>query len=231
GDLRNPVTGDPAYDVWDTRQSWITTLKTALLGTPKTLAGLEAMLQNSLGVPIEDLKALDQERQQGNSIEKRLDQLTLPANAFFHVMWIYDLVAKGVSVLSSEWDDVYSILIQVSKRRSFADWRSVEETLSLVLGPDHFKIPDPLPLTFPPQEPAPLPAWRATHSDRQDWQDTLQSRIDQEQGVRDALAQAVGTTEEVLLPKLRDALVWVSNSKGWTLEERAKWFGDTLLID
>ena len=122
-------------------------------------------------------------------------------------------------------------MIQVQKRRAFSAWRNEEQAQELILSPDEFKIPPPPPLTFPPVEPAPLPEWLATLSDRQDWQELLQGRMDQQQAAHDALREAVGAVEEAALPELRDALVWVSNTGGSSLDVRAKWFGDRLLID
>ena len=138
GDLRTPVTGDPAYDLWHARHQWVTALRTTMQGTPQTLAGLDDLLQKSLGTSVEDLKALDQESQRGISIAKRLEQLTLPINAYSRLVRIQDLVAQGTPVLSADWDDVYAILTQVSKCRAFAAWHAEEQ--GVVLSPDYFTL-------------------------------------------------------------------------------------------
>jgi peptidoglycan hydrolase-like protein with peptidoglycan-binding domain len=180
---------------------------------------------------VKSIIGLDQARANGDDIELRLDQFNLPLDAFARLARMRNLLVSGAPVLTSEWDEVYAILMQVQKRRLFGAWRTEEQAQALLLGPDDFKIPPPPPLRFPPVEPAPLPEWLATQSDRQDWQDTLQARIDQQQVAHDALLEAVASTEEVTLPELRDALVWASNTTGFSLDARAKWFGDRLLID
>src|SRR5262249_25766336 len=179
-DLRHAFQGT-AYDLWDTRQTAIgnkmAALQTARQASPTPLAGLDTILMSALSISAEALGAIDQDRQQGKGIDKRLDQLTLPTDAFAQLIRVYTLAKAGppVQPSESEWQDVYAILTQVFKRRLFAQWRAEEAAATLVLGPDDFHIPDPPPLTFPLQEPPLLPAWRATRSDRQDWQDTLQA--------------------------------------------------------
>lgn len=202
------------------------------LGAPVTGVewdAVEAILAQA--VLVKSGMGLGDERDQGQDIEPRLDQFSLPIDAFSYLLRMRKLIASGGSLLASEWDEVYAILTQVQKRRKFGEWRNHEQAQKLLLGPDRFMIPTPPPLTFPPPEPEPLPAWLATWSNRQEWQDRLQTRIDQEQAVLDALREAVGAAEEATLPQLRDALVWASNSQGPTLEDRAKWCGDKLLID
>ena len=72
--------------------------------------------------------------------------------------------------------------------------------------------------------------WRATPKARQEWQNTLQTRIDQQQAMIDAWRSAISATEETL-PALRDALVMATDAVGVNLDGKAKWVTDNLLID
>jgi hypothetical protein len=205
-------------------------------GAPITSAEWEAAETIlAQAIQVKSIIGLGDEHSAGQEVEPRLAQFNLPLDAFSYLLRMRNLVASGADLLGSEWDEVYAILMQVQKRRMFGAWRLDEQaqdlTPPLLLAPDYFKLPEPPPLTFPPPEPTPLPPWLATWSDRQDWLDMLQARIDQEQALLEALQEAVSATEEITLPQLRDALVWVSNSHGTTLEARAKWFSDNLLID
>jgi hypothetical protein len=241
GDLRDPVLNDPddpAFDLWNARHELVLHQIASFHQAPKTVAGIETIMQGTIGIPTADLIALNQGAQAGDSIDQRLAQLTLPADAFSHLMQIRTLLEKQAALLGSEWDDVASILTQVWKQRMSAHWRDEEQKATgLFFGPECFLIPEPPPITYPPKIPPPLPPWRASSSDRQDWQDALQARIDEVQTVTDALTSAVDATEEATLPKLRDALVWLAQglhqkqAEFVDLDARAKWVGDTLLID
>jgi hypothetical protein len=196
----------------------------------QTLAGLETLLAGTLGVPPETLGMLAAQQAEGHDIAPRLEQLSLGVEAFARLLTVHQLLQAGAPVTPQEWQDVSSILAQVRKRRLFATWQQEEQERGIVLGPDHFRLSD-APLSTPPtqaqtqaQAAPSLPAWRATRQARQDWQDTLQARIDQEATAVQACDALVSATEEEVLPPLRDALVRAS---GLTAEQITK----TLLID
>src|SRR6185436_1671045 len=109
------------------------------------------------------------------------------------------IAAANAVVTSSEWEDVYAIFLQVQKRRQEPAWREVERQKSLTLNPEYFVIPDAAT-----ERTIRLPAWRATAQSRQRWQDTLRSRLDEQQGTGAALRAAISATEEATLPILRD---------------------------
>lgn len=230
-DLKMPATG-PASALWTARKKEIEAHLVAFAAQPRTAGGLKALVLQAVGVEADELKALDEVRQAGEDIEPRLEQLSLTTDAFAYLLRILTLAeAPQPVLLHSEWDEVYAILVQVQKRRTFARWRQEEKKQGLTLGPDHFQFPEVDFTTFPPPPPLELRAWRADWTARRDWQDTLQARIDQEQAVIDALAEAVSAVEEATLPRLRDALVMSTDAKGTRLDQKAKWITDRLLID
>jgi hypothetical protein len=242
GDLKNLTIGNPAYDLWQSRHTWIeeqlTDLQT-LQNAPKTLEGFAEIVQNTLtvtpqnSVTLDTLIGLDTERQQGNNITPQLTELSLSLPTFDYLLRIRNLLTQSVSVpiLDSEWSDVYSILVNVQKRRLFTEWQTEESDRNLTLSQDYFQIPSPDFTQFPPPPPPELPVWRATQAERRDWQDTLQTRIEQEQTVINALSDVVSKTEEETLPKLRDGLILATNVTGNSLESKAKTLIDLLLID
>ena len=229
-DLKNPVSGD-AFSLWQDRSQWVDDQLDTLKQSSKDPAGFNTIVESNLGVTATDLTNLSEVEKEGNDITARLEQLSLPRNAFSYLLRINDLLENISPVLDSEWNDVYSILVQMRKRREFAEWRNEERTQNIILGPDDFKIPGPpAPPQFPPPEPEPLPAWRATWRDCRDWQDALQSRMDQERSTIEGLQEAVSETEEETLLILRDGLIAAIN-EGNTFAEKAKWVTDYLLID
>ncbi|MDL2122821.1 MAG: peptidoglycan-binding protein [Deltaproteobacteria bacterium] len=231
GDLREPTEGE-AYELWQSRHNWVVDQLDAVQSEREAetnpLDGLNVIMEGALGVPVTDLLALEEERKQGNDITAPLDQIGLTNDGFSYLLRIHDLLNSSTPgkdpLLPSEWDDVYSILVQAQKRREFAEWREEERAINILIGPDHFAIPEPSPLEFPPKEPVPLPAWRATEQARRDWQDRLRSRIEQEKNAVDELAELVNSTEEQSLATLRNALITATN-------ESARWLTENLLID
>lgn len=233
-DIKNPSAGDSVFDLCQTRRDWITTRlnnrKTTREAAADELTGFTDIVEDSLGISMADIDAIVSDQESGIVIDPRLAQLTINRDAFTYLLRIRKLIQDGAPVLDSEWDAVYSILVQVEKRRQFADWRDEEKAQNITLGPDFFQIPDPAPIQFPPLTPEPLPEWRAIFSDQRDWQDILEARIEQEKNTINSLEEAVSEAEAIVLPVLRDALITAARP-GVIFEHKAKWLTDNLLID
>lgn len=149
----------------------------------------------------------------GADITARLTQLGLDYNAFDRLVQLRRVAAIG-AIDSDEWNDVYGILIVSRKRRWTARWRDAEKASSVVGGPDHFTVPTVAPLTFPPPPPPERDPWRFDRQTRARWDQTLASRIAEQQGVIEAENAVVTAVEESLLPSLRDALIIASQAPG-----------------
>ncbi|MCB9102284.1 MAG: hypothetical protein H6632_22290 [Anaerolineales bacterium] len=172
---------------------------------------------------------LDREQAQGQDIRDRLAQLSLTSAAFARLLSVRKLLARDEDwVLDEERQDIANILTQLKKRRVSATWQDNEQVEDILLAPEFFKLPEPPALTFPPPEPRQLTAWRATRRDRRDWEDTLQSRIDQVKTIVQAVQTAVSETEEETLPLLRG---WLLNQLMLQVTDKAQWVTDNLLID
>ena len=233
-DLQHVVPGDPAFDVWKARYDRIVVLhdglKTAREADPDTLIGLGKIIKDALGFELADLEALDLERQAGHSIEKRLEQLNLDNGAFTYLMRIRGLAKAQQPITDLEWETVYATLTNAKVQREFAAFRAEEQDKRITLAPDFFKIPKALSTPLPFLQPF-TPLWLSTRQARSEWQDTLQSRIDQEDAVAEGLRSAIGAAEEATLPALRDALIQASDAVGTNLGEQAEWITARLLID
>jgi hypothetical protein len=219
----NTASAGPGPGLWTARRIDIQNQMNALSSQPKTADGLHQMIQSAVGASPDELKSLDQQRATDADVAPRLDQLDLPSDAFSRLVSILKLAEQTPpAVVSSDWDDAINILTQVQKCRSFAKWRHEEESGDVILDPDQFQIAQGSPV---------LPTWRANATDRANFQDALQSRIDEQQAVKQALADSVSAVEENNLPVLRDVLIMAANVKGATLDSKADAVTDALQID
>jgi hypothetical protein len=174
-----------------------------------TLAELDAILQGTLGIPPAELVELGQQADRGANIRARLEQLTLTPDGFRYLLRIRAILEGLQPVRPEEWQGVVAILVAVTKRREFADWRTAERepNNNVLLGPDLFKMPERPAGDFPDSAPPAPPAWRATLRDLREWEQTLEGRIAQDVAVAEGLRAAVSATEEATLPLLRRHLI------------------------
>ncbi|MCG8458716.1 MAG: hypothetical protein MI919_20745 [Holophagales bacterium] len=235
GDLRTPSAGDSAYDLWQARRDLVdarvTFLDSERSAAASDIEGLEAMLEATESGLATELGNLEDRRTQGEDIGPRLDELFLAVDAFDELLRLRRLAIDGVPILDSEWRDGVSILVQVEKGRLIASWREEESTAGLALSPDHFRIPEPAPVAFPPVAESPLPVWRATEAERRNWQRLLEARLEQEKAMIEAWQEGVDTVEAQTLPLLRDALILASDAPGIELAEKADALLGSLLIE
>ncbi len=226
--------GQPVLELWQARRDWVdetlAELDAQRQATTTILAGLDAVLFSTLELDLETWTTLVEATEQGESIGDQLAEHGLTLAELSALRRVRSLAEAESTVLVAEWDDFDSILTQVLKRRRFEEWRQEEHDAGVVLGPDQFRLPEPPALRFPPSEPPPLPAWRASVSARRDWMDRLESRIEQRRTAVEAVQEAVRSTEEATLPALRDALV-AATSRQRTQVATAEELAERLLID
>ena len=251
-DLRNPVSGDPTFDLWSARQLWTASVlmprswlsrrssigagagvpglagPRAAAAVPQPSGGgvdwLERQAVSTLGVPASHLEELADRSERGENPSARLAQLSLTYGEFSALVRTLRLARQSpAAVLDSEWQDAELVFVQAAKRRRYAEWRDEEKLTRIVLGPDHFRLPDHEP---PPLRRDARDLWGA----RRAWQEALRSRLGQVQAAVDALHDAVREAEQRVLPALRDALVAVAAPEA-VPDRRAKWVTDHLMID
>jgi hypothetical protein len=145
-------------------------------------------------------------------------------------MRIRGLAKATQPITDLEWETMYATLTQAMIQRKSAQLRDEEQGKGIILSPDLFKIPKAF-LTPLPFLDLSTPRWLSTWQARRDWQDMLQSRIDQEDSIASGLASAIIMIEEASLPALRDALIAASDAVGVNLNEQAEWITTRLLID
>jgi hypothetical protein len=203
-DLRQPNPGNAAFDVWKARTDALTQLSQNLdalrRAQPTQQAGFDRIVSDTVG-PVPGLLAMLQTRQSGNNIDAELRVRRLTLAAFLHLMRVRQLAVAG-SVLDAEWNDVYAILVEIKKLGLFTVWRAEERQRGLMVAPEFFQLSG-----VTPGQVLALPRWRATPHARQVWRRTLESRIQQETTVTQAIQAAVSAAEEIALPILRQACI------------------------
>lgn len=203
-DLRTPSPGNTAYDLWKARRDMLAAHVAALhaqrRAQPTQQAGFDHIVGSAVG-PASELLALLGERASGRAIDAALRERRLTIKPFLHLMRLRELALAG-SVLDEEWADVIAILAQVKKLELAATWRFEEQRKGLILGPDHFQLAAGIA-----SQASPLPPWRATPQARQAWRRTLESRVQQESSLTQALQAVVRAAEAQVLPTLRQACI------------------------
>jgi peptidoglycan hydrolase-like protein with peptidoglycan-binding domain len=166
GDFVSP--DSPAYQLYTTRtgivSGWLSALKTTRETAPNQLTGLDTILASVLfdpqyyphGMKSADVITLDSDRQRGEDVSRVLTALSLDLAAFNYLVPVCNFLNAPPppppvpTLLDSEWQDVYSILAQVQKRRAMFSWIAEEQSSSfgITVSPDYFTYPPSLPKLF-----------------------------------------------------------------------------------
>ena len=157
-----------AYKLFTTRSqtisTWLNDLKTMREAASNQDTGLESILSTVLidpqyypnGMKSADVQALDSNRKAGADISGVLTALFLDLAAFNYLVQVCAFLNSAPpppplptpQLLESEWEDVYSILAQVQKRRAAFAWVAEEKARGVILSPDSFSFPPSLPTLF-----------------------------------------------------------------------------------
>ena len=232
-----------AFGLFQDRQTAVTDKLNALRALRQAIGAdagkLDLMLQDVLKLAAAGLTDLEVQRRDGKAIGPRLAQLGLSAAALNRLLRVADLAATAQPLLETEWQEVEAILVQAWKLRQFGAWHDAEAARNAILGPDEFRMVTPESsacadeaapaganrVLWPPPVPSaqrtPFQRWRGVEEDYREWQDRLQSRIDQRATVAQAMVAAVSAAEGAALPKLRDALIAAAPLPGLPAGESA----------
>ena len=206
-DLKESGEEHPVRALWQERADWVQSALTALRAIGQKLPPLERFDQVVGSVPVLaqlDFEQLAAQHEDGTDIGEVLEARALSLAGFLRLVRVRRLAGQA-AVLDTDWEDVFSILVQVRKHAErYAVWRDEEERVGLTLGPDYFRAANDDDL---PPAPIVLPRWRATQQSRRRWEDTLQTRVEHDRAVRDNLIAAVAAAEREALPLLRERLI------------------------
>jgi hypothetical protein len=236
--LRSIDTDSPAYILWNTRYNDLSELfediKALREGEATALEGFDLIIKVYL-VDTEYsaiLIGLLESSQAGEDISGRLKQLNITQEALQFLLNIRTLAEDApTTILDDEWNEVYSILLQADKERTFSLWKEQEQSEGILLTPDYFVISEYANQNYLTEDQVYIARRRMPEAVWQNWISTLKGRVEQNNAIYERMEQIVKDTEEEYMKELRDALVMATDVPGTFLSDKAKNISDKLLID
>ncbi|HVR25359.1 MAG TPA: neuraminidase-like domain-containing protein [Candidatus Polarisedimenticolia bacterium] len=229
-----PKTQWSALDFYEDRLAWINVCFSELDNYRQAhgLTDLLNQLQNGnmvpnvavavmTGITVSTLLDYQHRLTFGQDISGWLTQVGLSMAEFMQLSQVaaLDRANPPQPILASEWHDFYSIIIKRSKELAmYAAWRSEEANTTgiggqrISLTSKHFQIvPQSMLDGGPGSQSVPF---RSIQSMRDNWEETLQDRIDREQEITDQIQAGVDATEGALLTELRNDLLRTAATLG-----------------
>ena len=238
-----------AADLLATRRAWQATRIAALeaeipfegSSTASPLEVFDTILDATVGLglnsdtawndhlqPLVDKRDADESYQRALLLRHFLTTLDLDFLVFLHEQ-LEGNVWPSAAYL---WRLVHT-LVAAERRSLFQEWFEEEAAEGVLLSPEHFYINEESWLNSSAE---PENGFERDRSRRLQWEQTLRSRREAWDDLQTRLDGALARAEEQTLPLLRDLLIetYVADSgqlAGKTLEEKAEWCTDQLLID
>lgn len=146
-DFRRPEPGNPAFDIWLARRTWVDgrleafRAQTRTAANGQTVPDMEAMLEDMAtdlpawhATTIADLEALQaslQNEEAAAAAAAQIERLFLTANSLRRLLEIHAKAGSweagaGEIVAEAEWEELFSILVEAQKRAGASVWRSQE---------------------------------------------------------------------------------------------------------
>ena len=182
--------GSPARLLWTNRTAAQSELRTeiraALAGSNRTQAGFDAAVARYVGpINLPDLAARDRT---GEDVATALAAVGLDKPALRRLDRLRSLIPAG-QLGGEEWDEIATLLLAVTARQQYGQWRREEVERGIVLDPAVFTVRT---------DAAATPTG---------WRPALAARSAQFTQLTHALPAAVAQAEQAVLPQLRDALI------------------------
>ena len=239
GDLRNPLVGDAAYDLWAARYAemhtsgWIAAITAETFFTTPNTTNFNALTAEYLDHAEDGLHVIRAQEDAGVDIRPRVAQLNLTMTEYAQLMACRDLVDAPTTLTGEEVTSIKHILAQVQKRRKFYAYRTEElaEDPALTLSQDYFKLPKADYSAFPSTPEHPLLPWLVQETDLIAWRRSLRGRVEQEATVEREYRTLLEEVDDAMVLHLRDAYVRASANEGESQIRAARRLGDLLLMD
>ena len=130
---------NPALDLWTNRKQWIDEKLATIEHDAETqtnpLARLDQIVLTYVGNI--DLATLVARDANGEDITRDLEPFKLSLEAFRFLARCRQLLGVG-TLLKSEWQDIFAILLQTQKQVQYGQWRAEERQAGVVLEPGQF---------------------------------------------------------------------------------------------
>lgn len=170
-------------------------------------------------------------------VKSELQKYELTVSEWEFCLELGQLIASNVAD-EEDWQEFSHIYIQVHKRRYlYPLWSQEESELNITLSPEYFPHPEESLYQADQiiQRPEHLLKWRGDYKAVRQWLKKLKARYEQKNALYDNLRNVIDQAEQVVLPKLRDALVEVlfkdEGETKTTLEQKKIEASNRLLIN
>ena len=237
GNIRDQSLDNPAFALWSERQTFISETAASIEQQAAQIddpaSRLNELVNTFLGGL--DIPALAARDAAGEDIRVELLPFELSLQAFRFLARSHALVATG-DLLTSEWRDIFAILVQVRKQRNYLAWRLRERQDGIVLQPSTFTAGSPE--ADRPGRPSGDSQWRSLRAVYTAWRATLDARDEAARATEARYLAAVDATEIEVLPALRDTLValmadqrppqWPGTTSDWLTSELLIDLGSTV---
>lgn len=242
------TTGSTVHDIWVARKTTIDTSVTGLgtlfnstLSSATLLTNFKLIINGLISrsgnytTPPDNFRYFtDIAVKEANSEDIRpiIDQLGFSITEYRVLAKFYAILAAAtVPLLDSEYTDFIDIVIHISmKTFSFA---FVQEEFGddILLCQDNFNVYKPALIDFPMVEILQPNPWRAPHQEIKTWEDTVESRVDQEQGSKGVWETVLEQTEDKTMPVMRDALIMALQNNCESKDETAERLAKMLFVE
>ena len=206
------TSSSPAFNLWTARKAWLDTTLSSIVqeaGNQTTLAQFDHIVSRFIGqISLASLATRDTN---GEDVSADLAPFHLDLEAFRFLANCRALLVAG-TLLQSEWQDVFAILLQSQKLSQFSQWRTQERNSGVILEPGQF-------VAVAAGTTQAIPMWRGSWETLSKWRRTLLARIAQRQTAETAYNAAVEAAEDQTLPDLRDALIQILGQRQPTPED------------
>ncbi|MCD4770063.1 MAG: hypothetical protein K8R35_07855, partial [Bacteroidales bacterium] len=187
-----------------------------------TLHDVFNALLDKISISVDVIAGEKQKADDGTDILVFLKQSNLTIAQFNR---LYQLTTFD-SLLDSEWEEMFSIIVQSIKVSFFHEWIGQERERNIIVNPDFFQIPEEEVEVNDSAQ-----AWRYDYKIYRSWRNTLKSRIKQEESLEAGIWDAVEKTEEEIFPNLRDELIGELKKEEVGLNDRKEGFEQRYVIN
>jgi sugar lactone lactonase YvrE len=173
------------------------------------------------------LVTLLQKESDGKDITKELNQLHLNFSDFRILESLMDSAENNTVASNESWQYLERFFAYHEKVLMEHQWLQEEKEQDISLGPVSFKLHDDYENTLSTYDYG----LKAIDERRERWQDKLNARIGQYNGLQEDFEEKVENAREDPVKQFRDGLILASEAPDGTLREKAEWLGNKLLID
>ncbi len=254
--IKNFVQGNNIHHLWTTRKSTLDYTFTDMGTVFSASLTFAALFYNFREIFLSDIvrrkygtpsatyypyfTALFDKEDAGEDIRPYLNQLNVRIAEYRVLREIYTVLKNGAeatptslsNLLPSEFDSVINIFIRIhTSNIHYFTFVEQEYEYNIVLTGTDFQNYTPAIIDFPIKLVQETEQWRSPNADKKAWKDTLNTRIDRKEKVKEEWNGVIEATEDITLPVMRDALIQALRNNCESFDDTAERIAKTLFIE